>query len=53
MSIREKFIVTKRYNTIALILMVIGVLAIVGLYVTNGAKDDVQKQARFWALEIP
>ncbi len=49
MSIREKFIVTKRYNTIALILMVIGVLAIVGLYVTNGAKDDVQKQARFWA----
>ena len=49
MSIREKFIVTKRYSAIAMILMVIGVLAIVGLYVTNGAKDDVQKQARFWA----
>jgi len=48
MSIREKFIVTKRYNTIALTLMVIGVLAIIGLYVTNGAKDDVHKQARFW-----
>jgi Ni/Fe-hydrogenase subunit HybB-like protein len=49
MLIREKFIVPKRYNTIAIALMVIGLLAIVGLYVTHGAKDDVHKQARFWA----
>ena len=48
MSIREKFIVTKRYNTIAVTLMVIGALAIIGLYVTQGAKDDVHMQARFW-----
>ncbi|HEV7781141.1 MAG TPA: quinol:cytochrome C oxidoreductase [Chitinophagaceae bacterium] len=48
MSIREKFIVTKRYNTLAIVLMVLGALAILGLYVTNGAKDDVHKQARFW-----
>lgn len=48
MSIREKFVVPKRYNTIAIALMVVGLLAIIGLYVTNGAKDDVDKQARFW-----
>ncbi len=48
MSIREKFIVTKRYNTIAVTLMVIGALAIIGLYITQGAKDDVHMQARFW-----
>lgn len=48
MSIREKFTVPKRYNAIAMTLMVIGVLAIIGLYVTHGAKDDVHKQARFW-----
>ncbi len=48
MSIREKFIVTKRYNIIAMTLMVIGALAIIGLYVTHGGKDDAQKQARFW-----
>ena len=48
MSIREKFIVTKRYNTIAVTLMVIGALAIIGLYITQGAKDDAHMQARFW-----
>ena len=34
MSIREKFIVPKRYNTISIALMVMGILAIIGLYVT-------------------
>jgi hypothetical protein len=28
--------------------MIIGLLAIVGLYVTNGSKDDPHAQARFW-----
>ncbi len=49
MSIRENFIIPKRYNTVALALMTIGVLAIVGLYVTNGSSSDVHKQARFWS----
>ncbi len=48
MTLREKFIVPKRYNAIAITLMVIGALAIIGLYVTHGAKDDAHKQARFW-----
>jgi hypothetical protein len=49
MSIREKFIIPKRYNTIAIALMLIGLLAIVGLYITHGASSDDHKQARFWA----
>jgi hypothetical protein len=49
MSIKERFIIPKRYNTIAIALMVIGLFAIVGLYVTHGAKNDVHMQARFWA----
>ena len=48
MSIREKFIVPKKYNTIAMVFMVIGVLAIIGLYVTAGSKNDPHQQARFW-----
>ncbi len=48
MTIREKFIVPKRFNTVAIIFMVIGLLAIVGLYVTFGSKDDTHAQARFW-----
>ncbi len=49
MSIRERFIIPKRYNSVAIALMVVGLLAIIGLYVTHGAKADVHKQARFWA----
>lgn len=49
MSIREKFVVPKRYNSVAIALMVVGLLAIAGLYITHGSKADVHKQARFWA----
>ncbi|TMI65153.1 MAG: quinol:cytochrome C oxidoreductase [Bacteroidetes bacterium] len=48
-TIREKFVIPKRYNTISLALMAIGVLAIIGLYITHGAKEDEHHQARFWA----
>ena len=33
MSIREKFTVPKRYNTIALALMAIGLVAIIAVYI--------------------
>ena len=50
MSIRENFVIPKRYNTISIALMVIGVLAIIGLYVTAWVyKMILIKQARFWA----
>jgi hypothetical protein len=48
-TIREQFVIPKRYNTISLVLMAIGVLAIIGLYVTHGSKSDEHEQARFWA----
>jgi hypothetical protein len=48
-SIRENFIVPKRYNTISVALMVIGVIAIAALYATHGASKDPHEQARFWA----
>lgn len=48
MTIRENYIVPKRFNTIAITLMVIGLLTIVGLYATHGSKDDAHSQARFW-----
>jgi len=49
MSIRENFVIPKRYNSISIALMVLGLLAIIGLYVTAGSKDDPRQQARFWA----
>ena len=49
MSIREQFVIPKRYNNIAVALMVIGLLAIAVLYINDGSKSDTQLQARFWA----
>ncbi len=49
MLLREKFTIPKRYNTIAVALMALGVLAIIGLYVNYGSSSDVHKQARFWS----
>ncbi|NOT50957.1 MAG: quinol:cytochrome C oxidoreductase [Chitinophagaceae bacterium] len=48
MSIREQFIIPKRYKTFSIALMVIGLLTIVGLYVTHGSKSDAHEQSRFW-----
>ena len=47
MTIREQFTVPKRFNTVAMALMAIGILAIIGLYVTHGSKSDEHEQARF------
>ncbi len=49
MAIREQFVIPKRYNTISIALMVIGVLAIAVLFIAFGSSSDVHKQARFWA----
>jgi hypothetical protein len=39
---------TNRYKTISFVLMVLGILAIIGLYITHGSKKDPHEQARFW-----
>lgn len=55
MSIREQFVVPKRYNMVALGLMVLGVISIIALYLTThrggNAPEDAQHHAdaRFWA----
>lgn len=48
MSIRENFVVPKKYNTIAFALMAIGVIAIVIMYIKFGSSKDQHEQARFW-----
>lgn len=54
MILREKFEVPKKYNTFSFILMTVGVLAIIGLYLTThggGGTEEEKKiqDARFWA----
>ncbi|MGN6293968.1 MAG: quinol:cytochrome C oxidoreductase [Chitinophagaceae bacterium] len=48
MSNRDQFVAPKRYNTIAIALMAIGILSLVTLYITHGSKDNPHDQARFW-----
>jgi hypothetical protein len=48
MSIREKFVVPKRYNTVAISLIIIGLIATIALYITHGSKNDAHANARFW-----
>lgn len=53
MLIREKFVVPKRYNTLAIALMIVGVLAVVALYIsthghTENAEEAHHQHGRFW-----
>jgi hypothetical protein len=48
MSTRDQFIVPKRYNTLAISLMAVGLLAIGALWFSYGAKGG-HDGARFWA----
>src|SRR5712671_7492422 len=54
MTIREKFLVPKRYNTIAYAMMAIGIIAIIILYIYThsgggNAEYKLRRDARFWA----
>src|SRR5688572_2173519 len=49
MATRDQFVIPKRYNSISLGLMAIGILSILILLFTHGLKDDAHAQARFWA----
>lgn len=53
MSSKENFVVPKRYNTISIALMLLGIIAIVALYIsTHGGGGTTEekhiKDARFW-----
>lgn len=52
MAIREQYGIPKRYNTISLALMAIGILSIIILFFTHGAHSGeagAHDRARFWA----
>src|SRR5512138_170924 len=54
MSIREKFEIPQRYKLWSYALMAVGVISIILLYVTHGAKagtdsEALHERARFWS----
>jgi hypothetical protein len=54
MATKESFGIPKRYNTISLALMGVGILSIIVLFITHGATSGnseaaVHERARFWA----
>lgn len=54
-SIREHFVVPRRYNMVSMVLIVVGIISIIALYIsthTGTFKDDSAREhadARFWA----
>ena len=52
MTIREQYAIPKKYNTLSLALMAIGLLSIIILFITHGSKggeENAAVRARFWA----
>src|SRR5438876_2198887 len=48
-TLKEQFVIPKRYNTWSMALMGVGILCLIILFITHGAKSDQREQARFWA----
>jgi hypothetical protein len=48
-TLREQFVIPKKYNTFSLVLMAIGVLSLIILFITHGTSSDEHVSARFWA----
>jgi len=48
MTLKDQFIIPKRYNAWSFGLMAIGILSIIILFIMFGAKSDPHEQARFW-----
>jgi hypothetical protein len=53
-TIKEQFAIPKRFNTYSMALMAIGLLSIIILFITHGAKtgtdeESLHENARFWA----
>jgi len=54
MEIKDQYTIPKRYNTVSLALMAIGILSIIILFITHGAtsgntEEAQHERARFWA----
>jgi hypothetical protein len=48
MTLRQQFEIPKRYNTVSLALMALGLLSVIILFITHGASSDHHESARFW-----
>ena len=48
-TLKDQYLIPKRYSTLSLILMAIGVLSIIILFITHGSSSDEHVSARFWA----
>lgn len=49
MTLKEHYIIPRRYNTLAMVLMGVGLLSILVLLFTSGMSANEHEQARFWA----
>jgi hypothetical protein len=54
MTIKEQYVIPKRYNTLSIVLMAIGILSVIILFITHGATsgntdEAIHERARFWA----
>jgi hypothetical protein len=48
-TFRDQFVLSKRYNTISLVLMALGILSVIILFITHGTSSEQHVSARFWA----
>lgn len=48
-TLKEQFAIPKRFNTLALVFMAVGVLSVILLFITHGSSSNQHVSARFWA----
>jgi hypothetical protein len=48
-TLKEQFVIPKKYNFYSFALMAVGVLSIIILFITTGTSSDPHVRARFWA----
>ncbi|MDQ6610033.1 MAG: quinol:cytochrome C oxidoreductase [Bacteroidota bacterium] len=49
MTLKDQFVIPKKYTTLSLALMVVGLLSIIILFITHGSSSNEHVAARFWA----
>ncbi|MEI6947480.1 quinol:cytochrome C oxidoreductase [Paraflavisolibacter sp. H34] len=48
MATKDFFEIPKRYNSISIVLMLVGILSLIILFLTHGTSSDDHENARFW-----
>src|SRR5690349_17537051 len=48
-TIKDQFSIPKKYNTLSIALMLVGLVSVIVLLFTHGLKSDQHESARFWA----